>query len=62
MVWIFGLEKLKSHSHYKHDKSYVLVCPAYADLSEGKDIQSDKDLVSYMQSVMLIRDKLRITK
>ena len=48
--------------NYKHDKSYVLVCPAYADLREGKDIQSDKDLVSYMQGVMLIWDKLRITK
>ena len=44
------------------NQEHVLVYPAYADLGEGKDIQSDKDLVSYMQGVMLIRDKLMITK
>ena len=42
-------------------QEHVLICPAYAELREGKDIKNDRDLVNYMQKVMIIRDKLKIT-
>ena len=44
------------------DPEHVLICPAYAELREGKDIKNDRDLINYMQKVMIIRDKLKITK
>ena len=70
LAWNYKHDKSYEADLWKCERSqscietqeHVLVCPAYADLREGKDIQSDKDLVSYMQGVMLIRDKLRITK
>ena len=43
-------------------QSHILWCPSYAELREGKDIRSDKDLINYVKSVMKIRDKLKIDK
>ena len=43
-------------------QEHVLVCPAYAELREGLDVNNDKDLVSYFEKVMKIRDKLKIIK
>ena len=43
-------------------QSHLKWCPAYADLRVGKDINSDKDLIEYMQKVMIIRDKLSLNK
>ena len=42
--------------------SHVTICPAYKSLREGKNIESDKDLVEYMTAVMQIRTKLGISK
>ena len=43
-------------------QQHVLICPAYSELWEGKDINNDKDLASYIKQVMKIREKLKITK
>ena len=43
-------------------QEHVLVCPAYAELREGLDVNNDNDLVSYFEKVMKIRDKLKIIK
>ena len=43
-------------------QQHVLICPAYSELREGKDINNDKDLTSYIKQVMKIREKLKITK
>ena len=42
--------------------SHVTICPAYKSLREGKNIESDKDLVKYMTAVMQIRTKLGLRK
>ena len=42
--------------------SHVTICPAYQPLREGKNIESDKDLIEYMTAVMKIRTKLRLRK
>ena len=39
-------------------QSHLLWCPAYKNLREGKSLDSDKDLVTYIQSVLLLRDNL----
>ena len=43
-------------------QNHVLWCPAYRELREDKDISNNKDLIEYMKKVLLIRDKLKITK
>ena len=43
-------------------QQHVLFCPAYATLREGKEIASDQDLAEYLQKVLIIREKLNITK
>ena len=43
-------------------QQHVLICPAYSELRQGKDIKNDKDLVSYIKQVMKIREKLKIIK
>ena len=43
-------------------QSHILYCEAYKDLRENKDINNDKDLVEYMRKVLIIRDKLKLTK
>ena len=42
--------------------SHVLWCSAYSNLRENKDINSDKDLASYLEQVLKIRSKLDILK
>ena len=32
-------------------QTHVIFCPAYTKLREGRDIQSDKDLVNYFREV-----------
>ena len=43
-------------------QSHILFCPAYSSLREGKDIQNDQHLLTYIQSVMNIRTKLNLRK
>ena len=43
-------------------QQHVLFCPAYSTLREGRDITSDQDLAEYLQKVLIIREKLKITK
>ena len=42
--------------------SHVTWCVAYRELREGKDLKCDKDLAEYLKKVMLIRDKLNLTR
>ena len=43
-------------------QDHILWCPAYAELREGKSLESDEDLVKYFSSVMKIREKLQLRK
>ena len=43
-------------------QSHILWCPSYKELRNGKDINNDRDLVSYIQNVMKIREQLNILK
>ena len=43
-------------------QNHVLFCPAYSTLREGKDVNNDKDLTDYLKKVLIIRDKLSLTK
>ena len=43
-------------------QDHVLFCPAYAQLREGKSLDSDKDLSDYLMKVLIIREKLKISK
>ena len=43
-------------------QEHVLYCPSYATLREGKDINDDKDLSEYLKKVLIIREKLNLTK
>ena len=65
----------KSDKQYSHDlwqcsscqssietQDHVLFCPSYATLREGKDIGNDKDLSDYLKKVLIIREKLNLTK
>ena len=42
--------------------SHVMICPAYQQLREEKDINSDKDMVEYLVSVARIRSNLGIRR
>ena len=39
-------------------QAHILWCPAYKELREGKSMESDEDVVEYIQKVLDIRDKL----
>ena len=39
-------------------QSHVLWCPAYQNLREGKDLNSDNDLVQYFKKLMNIRQEM----
>ena len=41
---------------------HVMVCPGYVELRIGKDMQKDKDLVSYFREVLLTREKKKSTR
>ena len=40
-------------------QSHIMYCPAFANLREGKNIDSDLDLVQYFNQVMILRLKLQ---
>ena len=44
------------------ENTHVLYCSSYQDLRAGKDLQSDHDLACYLQKVMQIRTKLRLSR
>ena len=43
-------------------QSHILFCEAFADLRKDRDLNCDKDLVEYMKSVLIIREKLDLLK
>ena len=43
-------------------QDHVLWCPSYSILREEKDISNDKDLTDYLKQVLIIREKLNLTK
>ena len=43
-------------------QSHILFCEAFADLRKDRDLNSDRDLVNYMKSVLIIREKLDLLK
>ena len=43
-------------------ESHILWCDAYRNLRQGKDINNDKDLASYLLDVFEIRRKLNTNK
>ena len=43
-------------------QQHVMICPAYAPLREGKNVDDDKDLSEYLMKVLIIRGKLEIIK
>ena len=38
-------------------QSHLLWCPTYKDIRQGKNLNSDKDLVEYFQQVLQFREK-----
>ena len=43
-------------------QSHVMICPAYKELREGKDINDDGDVANYLAAVLQIRTKLGLRK
>ena len=43
-------------------QSHILFCDAFSDLRKDRDLNNDNDLVSYMKSVLIIREKLDLLK
>ena len=43
-------------------QDHVMWCPAYVVLRVGKSIDNDQDLIDYLKKVMIVRDKLKISK
>ena len=39
-------------------QSHVIICEGYKHLREGKDLNSDTDLVDYFKGVISLREKL----
>ena len=37
-------------------QDHVLFCPAYAQLRQGKNLDSDRDLSDYLMKVLIIRE------
>ena len=53
----FFRELLKCHECHNIDTQlHLLWCPAYAHLREGKDINKDRDLVTYFREVFKARE------
>ena len=42
--------------------SHVMICPAYQQLREGKDVNSDKDVLEYLVAVSRIRSNLGLRR
>ena len=43
-------------------QSHMMICPAYSKLREGKDVNSDEDLVKYLVEVTKIRERMGFRK
>ena len=43
-------------------QDHILWCPSYTTLREGKCLNNDKDLTTYIRKVLLIRDRLSAIK
>ena len=43
-------------------QSHILYCPAYQKLREGKNLNSDQDIVTYFREVLKIRNELDLRK
>ena len=43
-------------------QNHVLFCPSYSTLREDKNLDSDEDLSDYLKKVLIIREKLNLTK
>ena len=43
-------------------QSHLLWCPAYSSIREGKDLNSDKDLISYIKKVIQVRQDLKLNR
>jgi hypothetical protein len=46
-----------THCDHMDSQSHVLACKSYKHLREGKDLNSDKDLVKYFRDVLKLREK-----
>ena len=44
------------------DMAHVMVCQAYQPLREGKDMNSDSDIIEYLVAVSRIRAKLGVRR
>ena len=43
-------------------QSHVMICPAYSNLREGKDVNNDEDVARYLAEVMNIRNRMGFRK
>ena len=43
-------------------QDHILWWPSYSGLREGKNLSDDKDLTDYFRKVLIIRDRLNISK
>ena len=68
-------QNFKNKKEYSHDlwkcdscassietQSHLLWCPAYKNLRENKNLQSDKDLIDYVKKVLEIRQDLKLKR
>ena len=49
---------LCTHCDRMDSQSHVIICEGYKHLREGKDLNSDTDLVDYFKGVISLREKL----
>ena len=48
-----------THCDHMDSQSHVLTCESYKFLREGKDLNSDLDLVKYFRDVLALREKTK---
>lgn len=68
----FNFKNTKSYQHDNwlcdscetaiESQSHILWCPAYAELREGKSLESDSDLTTYFSQVLKVRNELRLMR
>ena len=46
------------HCDKMDSQSHIIVCDSYKYLRNGKDLSSDKDLVTYFRDVISLREKI----
>ena len=44
------------------ENTHVIFCPSYKELRVGRRLEDDTDLAMYLQEVLTIRAKLRLTR